>query len=362
MSADAGAVPGDAGERARRRCPSRPPAAAQRVLQRPHRLQDTVLALAPHYPFLEPLPPDTKPPPDTEPPPDMEPLLDVNPLDVDLLDTELPPVMVPPLEPAPPPAALPPAPARLEAAEPQASRPVPEEPPAAVPEGPGDGDMAGDNAAVDSAAGDEDVTIAGWCQEGLAQDEVLVPAELGAVRYLQRHYQDLLGSIDDVSLLPLEGDDIAGFRVSRGRAAPGAAVPGTELTVRRRGQVRGEPGRCRAAAEFVQSLLGSVGTQSVTLCLPGVARFLRDSGGQSVLRQLERRYQCVAHLHGAAWSPPDPQVPPQWGGGVVPVAAARGDAGASADTAAGAAGAAAPELPMGPPGRGTTRAAPRPAR
>lgn len=72
----------------------------------------------------------------------------------------------------------------------------------------------------------------------------------------------------------------------------------------------GETGRCRAAAEFLQSLLGTVGSQAVTLQFPGVARFLRDEGGQSLLRQLESRFQCVIELDGVGWSPPDPQVRP----------------------------------------------------
>lgn len=72
----------------------------------------------------------------------------------------------------------------------------------------------------------------------------------------------------------------------------------------------GETGRCRAAADFLQSLLGTVGSQLVTLQFPGVARFLRDTGGQSILQQLESRFQCVIDLDGVHWSPPDPQVCP----------------------------------------------------
>ncbi|KAM6101020.1 LOW QUALITY PROTEIN: protein mono-ADP-ribosyltransferase PARP10 [Theristicus caerulescens] len=230
------------------------PAAAERVLQRPHRLQDVVLALAPHYPFLEPLEGDADPASDTEPPPDT----------------------------APSPDTAPPAPASPDAcpevAEPQASSPVPGELPAAFP------------GRDEGTQGDEDTAGRGQRQEQAAsasarsaQDETLVPAEPGALRYLQRHYQDLLASIPEVSLLPLEGEDVAGFRVS------------------------GETGRCRAAADFLQSLLGTVGSQPVTLRFPGVARFLRDEGGQSILQQLESRFQCVIDLDGVHWSPPDPQ-------------------------------------------------------
>ncbi|XP_017596704.1 PREDICTED: poly [ADP-ribose] polymerase 10 [Corvus brachyrhynchos] len=117
----------------------------------------------------------------------------------------------------------------------------------------------------------------------IPQDEALVPAEPGAVRYLQQHYQDVLDSIPEVSLLPLEGGDISGFRVS------------------------GEPGRCQAVVDFLRSLLDSVTSHPTTLHFPGIARFLRDPAGQSLLRQVESRFQCIIQLDGKPWSPPDPQ-------------------------------------------------------
>ncbi|XP_051466278.1 protein mono-ADP-ribosyltransferase PARP10 [Apus apus] len=231
-------------------------AAAQRVLQRPHRLQDTALALAPHYPFLGMMEGDTEPPsPDKEPPPpDTDPPTDTK----DLLPATTDPStdtgpqtdMDPPPDTAP---VTPSAPA------------IPAEPLTPTP------------AAISSATGDPEGP------KEVAWDEVVVVAEPGALRYLQQHYQDLLGSIPEASVLPLEGGDVSGFRVS------------------------GETEQCRAAAEFLQSLLGTVGTWPVTLQFPGVARFLRDEAGQKLLQQLEKRFQCVIDLDGVSWSPPDPQ-------------------------------------------------------
>uniref|UniRef100_A0A8B9QRJ0 Poly [ADP-ribose] polymerase n=1 Tax=Apteryx owenii TaxID=8824 RepID=A0A8B9QRJ0_APTOW len=117
-----------------------------------------------------------------------------------------------------------------------------------------------------------------------AQDEALVSAEPGALRYLQQHYRDLLAGIAEVSLLPLEGSDVTGFRLS------------------------GEASACRAAADFLQSLLGTVGSQTVTLRYPGVARFLLDERGRSIVGELERRFQCVIDLGKVEWSPPDAQL------------------------------------------------------
>lgn len=62
--------------------------------------------------------------------------------------------------------------------------------------------------------------------------------------------------------------------------------------------------------DFLQSLLDSVASHCTTLRFPGIARFLRDPAGQSLLRQVESRFQCIIQLDGKPWSPPDPQVRP----------------------------------------------------
>lgn len=49
-------------------------------------------------------------------------------------------------------------------------------------------------------------------QEGLV--EMVMPMEPGAMRFLQLYYEDLLASLEDVALFPLEGVDVTGFRVS----------------------------------------------------------------------------------------------------------------------------------------------------
>lgn len=56
--------------------------------------------------------------------------------------------------------------------------------------------------------------------EDATPDEALVPMEPGALRFLQLHYQDLLGSIAEVTLLPLDDTDVTGFRVRLGRRLP----------------------------------------------------------------------------------------------------------------------------------------------
>ncbi|XP_071274308.1 protein mono-ADP-ribosyltransferase PARP10 isoform X4 [Agelaius tricolor] len=260
------------------------PQDAERVLQRPHRLQDTVLELAPHFPFLELLeentdvPLDAVPAPDRASPPDVEPLLVREPL----LDTDCPPDSVPSSDPTV--AQTNPTPDTAPAPAAPASHPGPGQPPNTFPSR--DKDTEGFRAVPSQAQPPRplSVVVPEPVPAVSVQDEVLVPAEPGAVRYLQQHYQDMLSSVPEVSLLPLEGGDISGFRVS------------------------GEPGRCQAVADFLQSLLDSVASHPAALRFPGVARFLWDVAGQSLLQQLESRFQCVIQLDGEPWSPPDPQL------------------------------------------------------
>lgn len=193
-------------------CPSLcPPAAAARVLQRPHRLQDAVLELEPHYPFLERPEGGTGAPLDTDPAtPDRATPVTEPSLDRDRpLDTE--PCSEPTVartEPPPDTDATVPVPAA------PTSHPVPGRPPATFPSR--DKDTEGFRAGPSQAQCPVVVPVV-VPEPVQVQDEVLVPAEPGAVRYLQQQYQDVLGSVPEVSLLPLEGGDVSGFRVSCGQ-------------------------------------------------------------------------------------------------------------------------------------------------
>uniref|UniRef100_A0A8D2J2R8 Poly [ADP-ribose] polymerase n=1 Tax=Varanus komodoensis TaxID=61221 RepID=A0A8D2J2R8_VARKO len=117
-------------------------------------------------------------------------------------------------------------------------------------------------------------------------EEVVVPMEASALRFLQLYRHEVLAGIADVSLLPLEGADITGFRLS------------------------GEARACQAAAELLQSLLCALRTETVALELPGVRRFLRDERGQALVRKLEKRFRGVVGLERVDWRPPEAQVRP----------------------------------------------------
>ncbi|XP_053834856.1 LOW QUALITY PROTEIN: protein mono-ADP-ribosyltransferase PARP10 [Vidua macroura] len=258
------------------------PAAAERVLQRPHRLQDVVLELVPHFPFLELLEASTDTALDAVPAPDGGPSscrgapAGQGPLGGHRLPAGHRGVLRPRRGTHEPPTGRSAGSANITPGAGAAFSRLPQQ---------GQGHRGVQGRAQPGPAPEARVGGGpGPTAAALAQDEALVPAEPGAVRYLQQHYQDMLSSVSDVSLLPLEGGDVSGFRVS------------------------GEPGRCRAVADFLQSLLDSVASHSTTLRFPGVARFLWDLAGQSLLQQLESRFQCVIQLDGEPWSPPDPQL------------------------------------------------------
>lgn len=125
-------------------------------------------------------------------------------------------------------------------------------------------------------------------QEG-PMDTVL-PMEPGAMRFLQLYHEDLLAGLGDVALFPLEGSDTTGFRLC------------------------GAPGPCRAAEEFLQSLLGSISCHVLSLKHPGSAGFLLSPEGQHLLRGLEAQFQCVfgtEHLARAALHTDPEEVDPR---------------------------------------------------
>ncbi|XP_073925523.1 protein mono-ADP-ribosyltransferase PARP10 isoform X2 [Castor canadensis] len=110
-----------------------------------------------------------------------------------------------------------------------------------------------------------DVELLG--QEDLV--EMVLPTEPGAMRFLQLYHEDLLASLGDIALFPLEGTDTTGFRLC------------------------GALAQCQAAMELLQSLLGSISCHVLSLGHPGSARFLLGSEGQHLLQELEARFQCV---------------------------------------------------------------------
>ncbi|XP_013923578.1 PREDICTED: poly [ADP-ribose] polymerase 10 [Thamnophis sirtalis] len=139
----------------------------------------------------------------------------------------------------------------------------------------------------------EGLTLPGLEEENVAElkrglqdclpDEVLVTTEPGRLHYLRLHRQELLAGLADVTLLPLEGAEVTGLRLS------------------------GDSWACRAAAELLQSLLCAISVRTVVLHHPGVSRFLLEERGQAILQGLERGFCCAFGLEHLQWRSPETQ-------------------------------------------------------
>ncbi|XP_029448178.1 protein mono-ADP-ribosyltransferase PARP10 isoform X1 [Rhinatrema bivittatum] len=112
-----------------------------------------------------------------------------------------------------------------------------------------------------------------------APQEMLVPMEVPELRFLQLYHQDVLRDAP-VTIIPLEGDDVTGFRIS------------------------GEVTACQTTVELLQTLIGSLVSHPVSLQLAGVSRFLLDERGQQLLSQVESRFRCVI-TGRLRWTPLD---------------------------------------------------------
>lgn len=221
---------------------------AERVLQRDHWLQGSKLDLVPHYDVLEP-----------------------EQLAEDASAGGRPSVLGPgATEPAP-----------LEAGE--LARDLKGAEPAAAGSGraPGQSEAPLRAGSVESPGPENPVEtgvgLPGW--EGVV--ETVLPAEPGAVRFLQLYHEELLASLGEVALFPLEETDVTGFRLC------GALAP------------------CQAAEEFLQSLLGTISCHVLCLRHPGSTRFLLGPEGRRLLQKLEAQFQCVLGTERLAGATPD---------------------------------------------------------
>ncbi|XP_037362481.1 protein mono-ADP-ribosyltransferase PARP10 [Talpa occidentalis] len=223
--------------------------AAERVLQREHELQGTVLSFVPHYDVLEPEDPSE---------------------DIGARGhlTEGEPGVP---KPAPPeargPAEVPTGAGTVPTGSEQAPGPPATPTPACPAELPAPAGPVGSVGAPGWEGPGRPGPEASPGQGGLV--DVVLPMEPGALRFLRLYHEDLLADLGDVALFPLEGSTVTGFRLC------------------------GAPGPCRAAEEFLQCLLGSVSCHLLSLGHPGSASFLLSLEGQQLLRGLEARFRCA---------------------------------------------------------------------
>ncbi|XP_067112616.1 protein mono-ADP-ribosyltransferase PARP10 [Osmerus mordax] len=109
--------------------------------------------------------------------------------------------------------------------------------------------------------------------------ETVIPMEQGMLKYIQIHCHQLLADMDQVSIFPLEAEDICGLRI------------------------HGNVGSCQMADEVLREVISSVCTRTITVNKPGVARFLVQEEGTSILGEMQAKFQVYISLEKVHWEP-----------------------------------------------------------
>ncbi|XP_041932196.1 protein mono-ADP-ribosyltransferase PARP10 isoform X1 [Alosa sapidissima] len=109
------------------------------------------------------------------------------------------------------------------------------------------------------------------------QRETVISMEPGRLKYLQIHCEQLLADMDQVTLFPLETGD--GLTIS------------------------GNAGECQMAEEVLRAVVESICTKTITVRQPGVARFLVEQEGSSILAELQAKFQVYVSMDKVHWEP-----------------------------------------------------------
>ncbi|KAJ8273298.1 hypothetical protein GJAV_G00099970 [Gymnothorax javanicus] len=115
------------------------------------------------------------------------------------------------------------------------------------------------------------------------QVETVITMEPGMLKYIQIHCHQLLADMEQVSIFPLESKDVTGFRL------------------------HGNATACHFGEEILQSLVNSVLTRTITVNQPGVARFLVETEGASILAEMQAKFQVFISMDKVHWEPLEDQ-------------------------------------------------------
>ncbi|GAA6226962.1 poly [ADP-ribose] polymerase 10 [Lates japonicus] len=109
--------------------------------------------------------------------------------------------------------------------------------------------------------------------------ETVIAMEPGMLKYIQIHCHQLLADMDQVSIFPLEAEDVCGLKIH------GHAVA------------------CQMAEEVLQGVVSSICTRTITVNAPGVARFLGEAECKSILNEMESKFQVYISPKYVPWEP-----------------------------------------------------------
>ncbi|KAM9385070.1 protein mono-ADP-ribosyltransferase PARP10 isoform 2-T2 [Pholidichthys leucotaenia] len=109
--------------------------------------------------------------------------------------------------------------------------------------------------------------------------ETVISMEPGMLKYIQTHCHQLLADMDQVSIFPLEDEDVCGLKIH------GPAVA------------------CQMTEEVLHGVVTSVCTRTITVNAPGVTRFLTEEECQNIMNEMEGKFQVYINLKYVPWKP-----------------------------------------------------------
>ncbi|KAM8841243.1 protein mono-ADP-ribosyltransferase PARP10 [Spinachia spinachia] len=107
--------------------------------------------------------------------------------------------------------------------------------------------------------------------------ETVISMELGVLKYIQLHCHQLLAEMDQVSIFPLEAQDVYGLKI------------------------HGQAAACQMAEEVLQSVVSSVCTRTIAVNVPGVTRFLNEKTCVSILKEMETKFTVLIIPQHVPW-------------------------------------------------------------
>ncbi|XP_029298304.1 uncharacterized protein parp10 isoform X2 [Cottoperca gobio] len=109
--------------------------------------------------------------------------------------------------------------------------------------------------------------------------ETVISMEPGILKYIQIHCHQLMADMEQVSIFPLEAEDVCGLKI------------------------HGHATACQIAEELLQGVVSSICTRTITINAPGVTRFLLDEDCKKILREMETKFQVYINAKHVPWDP-----------------------------------------------------------
>ncbi|XP_031709736.1 protein mono-ADP-ribosyltransferase PARP10 [Anarrhichthys ocellatus] len=109
------------------------------------------------------------------------------------------------------------------------------------------------------------------------EKEMVISMEPGMLKYIQIHCHQLLADMDQVSIFPLEAEDVCGLKL------------------------HGHATACQMAEEVLQGVVSSICTRTITVNVPGVTRFLNEEECKSILKEMETKFTVYINPKHVPW-------------------------------------------------------------